>query len=1254
MKKRVILILSAVALLGLAACAGGFFYLGTDHCQNMIQETINEKIPGSLAWEDLDVSIVRGNVTLGKVSVFSPEKEMIAGFDPFSASVDLPALFSRELVINQVLVKNPTARIRRDKNGNLNLAMAFAGEKKAAPEEVAKPSQKGLPFNIKLLDGTIENAQFSFVSQPDNLSTEFRNITIKASCDVMAKRAALSLKVGPGRITSPAMDAAVNSFSLRGRYQNNRIADIALGLGSDFVDISVTGDVDTLASRPGKRPGLNPRVNLTAAVNGSLGDIANTFLLDQDMAGEFKAEAQVKGRINDPSLSLGINTSRARLLDRQLRNLVLALSMEQRHCTVKTFAIDHEAGSVDLHGDVDLASAFPEGFLSPEKNVKKIKASLALAGKAIDLGRLLRQEEIPGVSGLVSIEAFLSGSLADPEASLVLTAENARYRDYPALDLAADLSFDDRSLYINTFDLGAVNSALTLSGSVELLDPSGRIADNPGMNLDLAWKEIDVNRFIDAVPLERELPFDKKTVRGDLAVKTAVRGSVNAPRADVAISGSNFVFQDNTLASLDLSGSVWGTLEKPLAKLEAVAKGLSVAGESADRLELSAAAEGNRVTVEGLRLIFSKDQRLALTGWVDQNRQFQAKLSSDGIDLSTIRRVKELELVQGKLTCSIDASGTFDDPLVQGEVALEQLEIMERPFEDFKAELQVKESAARMTGSLNFDLSAGFDLHSKMFEVDLDFDRTDLLPWLRIAGVKDIDGSVTGRVTASGSAEQPEKLSLNADINEIAVVFQETWPVTVNSLQARLNDRKLDVPEFEILLPGEGRVVLSGAGEVDSAIRAKARARIPATAAGLFVDTISGLEGYATVTADALVKKEVKRSNLSAKINLHSLGMAVPQSLQKLHDISGTITAQFDEDGEAIHIPGIHGMLDRGRFDVSGNVALASFQPEHFDFSLTGREIPVDMVEALELEFDTDLAFTGDLDNSLLEGTTAVSGLYTRDINLKKELFSAVTQKKQTRKEGKAGKKSSPFLETIALDLVIEEKGPFVVDNNMAYLEIHPDIRVGGSGADPVVSGRSMIDPGTIYYQDREFTLTRGIVDFTNPYEIEPELSIEAEYGIRDWTILLGLEGTPDALEFSLSSTPELQQADIVSLLLRGKTTNELIASEGGTTASPAAMVANVAAASVEEDIKAATGLDVFEVEMGENGGDSGIGDMNITVGKEVTENMTLKYSTEAKDGELVQKTAAEYEFFDNFSLSGFQDSQGKFGGEVRYRLEFR
>jgi autotransporter translocation and assembly factor TamB len=235
-------------------------------------------------------------------------------------------------------------------------------------------------------------------------------------------------------------------------------------------------------------------------------------------------------------------------------------------------------------------------------------------------------------------------------------------------------------------------------------------------------------------------------------------------------------------------------------------------------------------------------------------------------------------------------------------------------------------------------------------------------------------------------------------------------------------------------------------------------------------------------------------------------------------------------------------------------------------------------------------------------------------------------------------------------------------------MEIHPDIRIRGTVVSPVISGRSKIDPGIINYQSTEFTLTRGIIDFVNPYQIEPELDIESHRKIRDWDIILGVSGPPANIKFKLTSEPRLEDGDIISLLLRGKTVTELINAEGGTTFSAAGMLSQVAASAVGDKVKSATGLDIFEVGFGNNRTQSGstgkiadkkkddnaFEDINVTVGKELTDRITVKYGTENKDGVMVGKTSAKYKMMDNVSVSGFQDSEGQFGGEVRYRLEFR
>ena len=61
-----------------------------------------------------------------------------------------------------------------------------------------------------------------------------------------------------------------------------------------------------------------------------------------------------------------------------------------------------------------------------------------------------------------------------------------------------------------------------------------------------------------------------------------------------------------------------------------------------------------------------------------------------------------------------------------------------------------------------------------------------------------------------------------------------------------------------------------------------------------------------------------------------------------------------------------------------------------------------------------------------------------------------------------------------------------------------------------------------------------------------------------------------------------------------------------------------------------------------------------VTIGRNLSERMTLRYGVEAKEGELVRKTIAEFQLLERVLLSGFQDSRGIYGGALVFRIEFR
>ena len=91
------------------------------------------------------------------------------------------------------------------------------------------------------------------------------------------------------------------------------------------------------------------------------------------------------------------------------------------------------------------------------------------------------------------------------------------------------------------------------------------------------------------------------------------------------------------------------------------------------------------------------------------------------------------------------------------------------------------------------------------------------------------------------------------------------------------------------------------------------------------------------------------------------------------------------------------------------------------------------------------------------------------------------------------------------------------------------------------------------------------------------------------------------------------------------------------------------------DDIRSTTGLDIFSVDSTESTQTAnGSGGVKVTLGKELTRRLTLKYEAASGNGEMNQRAIAEYKLLEHLLVSGFQGDGGNFGGELQFRLEFR
>ncbi len=401
------------------------------------------------------------------------------------------------------------------------------------------------------------------------------------------------------------------------------------------------------------------------------------------------------------------------------------------------------------------------------------------------------------------------------------------------------------------------------------------------------------------------------------------------------------------------------------------------------------------------------------------------------------------------------------------------------------------------------------------------------------------------------------------------------------------------------------------------------------------------------------MKGTAKQPEINAGIELKKVGMIIPGLEQKLHDLNGKIHVT----PKTVEIAKINGLLDTGKIDLAGKIDLKDFQPVKADLNLNLNALPLNVPETMNMLLNAKLKLTGTSEKSALTGeATILEGTYYKDVNLSMvDILKGATQKKRETSPISSSEMTQPFLKNMTLDIIVKRRNPFLVENNLASLDIHPDLRIYGKLNQVLISGRAEIGSGTITYQKKEFDVKKGAIDFLNPYKIEPTLDIESEVTVRDWIIYLTVSGTPDQLIIKLSSDPAEEDGDILSLLLLGKTAKELTGGSGsGSSKTPAQMAAEIVAKTVGKNIKDATGLDILDVDFkdGEGGKDSE--GVKVTLGKNLSRRMTVKYAMESKNGEMIQRAIAEYKFLENLLLSGFQDNKGTFGAELQYRMEFR
>lgn len=792
----------------------------------------------------------------------------------------------------------------------------------------------------------------------------------------------------------------------------------------------------------------------------------------------------------------------------------------------------------------------------------------------------------------------LDGRLLQPAAHLELGDTLFRWQDL-ACNATGTAIWDDGLLTVSRLHLGHGRSTADLSGTSRWRDRrTGSWTADP-----------EVSAEIDADPLRVEEFFPGAT--GTIAFKAGLKGAVSALEGTFAVNASRLGTSSQTLADVDLQGRL----------------------------------VDNTLHADRLAVTLAPGQQVLGSGWYALDQRFQLALKASNLALARLAALQQWDAVSGAMDLAVNGQGTLDHPHINADLLIHAPMINDRRFDDFRVQLQLQDRLLTAGADLNFSLAGRCRLDSGQFDLSADFNQSDLSSILSLAMKGEWAARLTGHLQAAGNWHHPADIEARVALSDARLDYQAVQLLTIAQLDARLAQGRVSLPPTPVQLMQQGRLIVSADGDIETNLALSADGLLPLAVVAPFTDMVESPRGEIRIAARA--DGPWQRLQWRAELTAANAGGVLTELDQTLHGVNGRLLIRPD----LVQIENLTGKLDDGDFSLDGEVQLSDGRPNQGVIVVKARALPLQWPDTMDLKLSADLTLKGDRLKAGLEGNVVLlEGTYYK--RLRYNLLSAFSQSQRAKSVAPA-KSPPPWQRAIDLNVAIVSRYPFLVDNNVALLEIAPDLKLTGTVAKPIINGRAQVTEGEVFFRGRTFTVEQGVVDFVNPYKIEPTLDISAQTQIRDWEVTLAVSGTPDNLLIKLSSDPSESDANILSLILLGRISGETSQQNGSSTTTTGEMLAALMTTVWGEEIKKSTGVDILELGTATDE-DSTEDTTQLTVGKQLTRRLTIKYALESSSEQTVQRAISEYRLLEHLLASGFQDTAGKYGGELMFRIEFR
>jgi len=917
---------------------------------------------------------------------------------------------------------------------------------------------------------------------------------------------------------------------------------------------------------------------------------------------------------------------------------------------LKSFHLDYLkkgllSGKVQMRGIIDQGeqiNLYAEAKVKNEAGILSLNVEGIVAGNndinlkvntsginLEELGEILNYKDI---KGLADFNGELSGLLDDPKIKGIIKSEKGQISKLPFDYFEGKIDYQASQLKLE--ELVIKNEGLNLKSNGNIVFIEG--------------KDIETN-FIFQVE-KADIGYLAKLYNYDFPISGLVQGEIFIEK-------------------------IW---PKIVAHGDLKLKDADIIDYQASSGSLVFILKDDKIRVENMILNSGKSQ-LYVQGEVSLEEGFPLDLRVSFLNqrivhlMSYFLKPDLVSKFRGKATGSLEIKGNFVSPDLYLSALVEDAQLGGVPLNSIEVKLDKISSMVRINRLIlsqrKGELTAGgwinLDEDNKNLDIHFSADNLDLGQLSNLFGIEDeIKGLVNFKAEATGDIDLPI-ISFSAKVEKGK--FQD-FVFDNLTFEALYDQDILEVKQF--VLDKEGHQV-KGNGKIPYKFSFMDKGKITPSFTDIPIDFVLTLENTDLSFISMFFRKDIKQIQgltntelkLSGTLNQPILNgnIALNSGLIEFYKLPvkiSDVNVLLRLEDNLVKIKDMNFQVDQYTIYASGEFALKNLQFQNLNINIWSNQEEILYQDIFKAQTDLKVKLTGLFNFPHIEGILTLS---QGELNWKKN------------------NKEIPFnsLELLSklinlkgdIDLEVQILDDFIADTKDFSLKLGGGLKVQGALSAPKLNGALDIKQGYVTFLDKNFRVIEGKVIFADSTGEDMILDIRAKTEIDDIDVFVDVSGILAQPMVTFSSSPALNESEIISLLMFNKNYTGLSEGEIGTILQEE-MINLIAQGlsirflnQIEDKIANSLGLDEFKIETIFKQDQSSdltlfpsftLETLALKVGKYFSENFYLTYSGPLfemgiGDLELEYKLKNDLTFSTQIGSLGSQD--GKF--ELKFELQY-